>query len=291
MMGPGRVSEGDTTLFSGLLQYAGADGCMVSHDLLPEMARIPAGAFRMGTDEGDEDERPVHRLDLDEFHISVHEVTNEDYARFVGQTGHRVPAVYEIPLVVAHGGRNRERAFRQISASYAWHDGQPSPDRLSHPVTLVCWQDAVAYCDWLVHLTRKPIRLPTEAEWEKAASGGIDCRRYPFGDEIDPSAANFLPDPSLKRLHSTRPVGSYPPNSYGLYDMAGNVWEWVSDWYDPGYYASSPVRNPQGPPEGRLRLVRGGAWLDADVRLLRCGHRHKVPDDTYSYSIGFRLAY
>ena len=106
-----------------------------------------------------------------------------------------------------------------------------------------------------------------------------------------PRRANFLPDPSVKRLHATKPVGSYPPNSYGLYDMAGNVWEWVSDWYDPGYYAASPTRNPLGPSEGRFRLVRGGAWLDADVGLLRCSYRHRVPDDTYSYSIGFRIAY
>ena len=263
---------------------------MVSHDRLPEMARIPAGAFRMGTDEGDEDERPVHLLELDEFHISAHGVTNEAYARFVRQAGHRVPAIYEIPLVVAHGGRDRERSFQQIGAPYAWHDGQPSSDRLLHPVMLVRWQDAVAYCHWLAQLTHKPIRLPTEAEWEKAASGGIEGCTYPSGDEIDPWAANFLPDLSLKRFHGTRPVGSYPPNPYGLYDMAGNVWEWVSDWYDAGYYASSPARNPQGPPEGRLRVVRGGAWLDADVRLLRRGYRHKVPDDTYSYSIGFRIA-
>ena len=230
-------------------------------------------------------------MDLDEFHISAHGVTNEAYARFVRQAGHRVPAIYEIPLVVAHGGRDRERSFQQIGVPYAWHDGQPSSDRLLHPVTLVRWQDAVAYCHWLARLTHKPIRLPTEAEWEKAASGGIEGRTYPSGDEIDPWVANFLPDLSLKRFHGTRPVGSYPPNPYGLYDMAGNVWEWVSDWYDAGYYASSPARNPQGPPEGRLRVVRGGAWLDADVRLLRRGYRHKVPDDTYSYRIGFRIAY
>ena len=264
---------------------------MLSHDLLPEMARIPVGGFFMGAGEGSEDERPVHRVALDEFHISVREVTNEDYARFVRDTSYRAPAIYEVPLVVAHGGRNRARSFRQVSASYVWRAGAPPPDRLSHPVTLVRWQDAVAYCEWLGAQVNRQVRLPAEAEWEKAARGGFEGRRYPCSDEIDPSQANFLPDPSVKRLHATKPVGSYPPNAYGLYDMAGNVWEWVSDWYDPGYYAASPPRNPQGPSEGRFRLVRGGAWLDADVGLLRCSYRHRVPADTYSYSIGFRIAY
>ena len=122
---------------------------MLSDDLLPEMARIPAGGFLMGADEGSEDERPVHRVVLDEFHISVREVTNEDYARFVRDTSYRAPTIYEVPLVVAHGGRNRAQSFRQVSASYVWRAGAPPPDRLSHPVTLVRWQDAVAYCEWL----------------------------------------------------------------------------------------------------------------------------------------------
>ena len=97
----------------------------------------------------------------------------------------------------------------------------------------------VAYCEWLGAQVNRQVRLPAEAEWEKAARGGFEGRRYPCGDEINPSQANFLPDPSVKRLHATKPVGSYPPNAYGFYDMAGNVWEWVSDWYDPGSYAAA----------------------------------------------------
>ena len=129
---------------------------------------------------------------------------------------YRAPAIYEVPLVVAHGGRDRGQSFRQVSAAYVWRAGAPPPDRLSHPVTLVRWQDAVAYCEWLAAQVNVPVRLPAEAEWEKAARGGFEGRRYPCGDEVDPSQANFLPDPSLKRFHATKPVGSYPPNPYGL---------------------------------------------------------------------------
>jgi formylglycine-generating enzyme required for sulfatase activity len=158
-------------------------------------------------------------------------------------------------------------------------------------VTLVQHVDAVEYCHWLSGQTGKPFRLPTEAEWEKAARGGLVSRRYPWGDDIDPSRANFLPDAALKARRGTLPAGSYPCNGYQLYDMAGNVWQWVSDWYDRGYYSSSERRNPQGPPNGRFRCVRGGSWVNDDVSLLRCAHRHEVPGDTYAYSIGFRVAY
>jgi len=260
-------------------------------DVMPEAVRIPAGEFVMGADDGDEDERPSHSVAVDEFHLAVHPVTNREYARFVRASGHRTPAIYELPVVVTAGGRDRERAFRQLAAPYVWADTEPPPERADHPVTLVRFDDALAYCAWLAAQTGQPIRLPTEAEWEKAARGGLGGRPYPWGDDLDSSRANYLPDPSLKAMHGSQPVRAYPPNPYGLYGMAGNVWEWVADWYDPAYYAASPPQNPQGPPSGRLRVVRGGGWLSADPHHLRCSHRHKVPPDTYSYGIGFRVAY
>jgi sulfatase modifying factor 1 len=262
----------------------------MSADFLPELVLVPGGSFLMGSPDAEEDERPVHRVHIDDFYLGVQPVTNEEYARFVRDTGHRAPAVYELPIVVTAGGAERERAFRQTGASYVWTDFDPPRDRADHPVTLIRYEDATAYCEWLSSMTKRPIRLPTEAEWEKAARGGAESKRYPWGDRLDRNTANFLDDPASKGRHGTSPCRLYPPNGFGLYDMAGNVWEWVQDWYDQGYYAVSAEGNPQGPASGTLRIVRGGGWLVADVRMLSCSHRHKVPPDTYSYSIGFRVA-
>lgn len=262
----------------------------MSTDAAPELVLIPGGEYLMGSDDAEEDERPVHRVHVDDFLLAVQPVTQGDYARFVHATGHRVPAVYEVPVVVKAGGNDREQAFRQTALPYVWDEGVPPRDRTDHPVTLVRYEDAVTYCAWLSKYTGRPFRLPTEAEWEKAARGGSESKRYPWGERLDRGVANFLVDPALKGTHGTTRCRSFPANAFGLFDMAGNVWEWVSDWYDAGYYGTSPSRNPAGPSGGRLRVVRGGSWLVADVRMLSCSHRHKVPPDTYSYAIGFRVA-
>jgi formylglycine-generating enzyme required for sulfatase activity len=227
---------------------------------------------------------------VDDFFLGVQPVTNADYARFIQATGHRPPAIYELPLVVKAGGSERERSFRQGGAPYVWEEGLPGAGRADHPVVLVRHEDAVAYCEWLSGETGRKFRLPSEAEWEKAARGGSDGRRYPWGDRLDQNMANFLVDPALRPSHGTTPCRTYPPNGFGLFDMAGNVWEWVQDWYDAASYTNAVLRNPTGPPTGQLRLMRGGSWLVADVRMLSCSHRHKVPADTYSYAIGFRVA-
>lgn len=258
-------------------------------DLLPELALVPSGDFVMGSEDAD-DERPAHRVHLDAFMIAVQPVTNGEYERFVHETGHRAPAIYELPIVVTAGGGERERQFRANGQPYVWPDSDAPTGRLDHPVTLVRWEDAIAYCAWLSGATGRIARLPTEAEWEKAARGGLDGKRYPWGDSLSRDMANFLADPSLKTGHGTTRCRSYPPNGYGLFDMAGNVWEWVYDWHNAAYYATSPLHAPQGPREGTLRVVRGGSWLASDTRMLSCSHRHKVPADTYSYAIGFRIA-
>jgi formylglycine-generating enzyme required for sulfatase activity len=260
----------------------------MSEELLPRFARVPAGEFTMGADDGDEDERPAHRVFLDAFHLSVHAITNDQYAEFVRQTGHPVPSVRELPRMVTPA---QEPTFRELAGPYVWRGGHQPRDRARHPVTLVTHADAAAYCRWLSEKIGRLVRLPTEAEWERAARGGVDGRRYPWGDDIDASRANFLPDPGLKRHRGTRAVGSYPPNGFDMYDMSGNVWEWVADWYRPDAYRHTDARNPRGPSTGRLRLVRGGSWVTHDVLQLRCAHRHKVPSDTYTYSIGFRVSY
>ncbi len=257
-------------------------------ELVPRFTRVPAGEFAMGAEDGDEDERPSHVVHVDAFHISVHAITHEQYAEFVRATGHRSPAIRELPRVVTSA---QASSFREIAASYVWRGSDPPPDRARHPVTLVAFSDATAYCHWLTTQTRRGVRLPTEAEWERAARGTLEANRYPWGDDIDPSRANFLPDLALKKHRGTRPVGSYLPNGLELYDMSGNVWEWVADWYQADAYRRPMRRNPRGPSEGALRLVRGGSWVTHDVSQLRCAHRHQVPPDTYTYSLGFRVAY
>ena len=269
-------------------KYTFARDHLMADELVPRFARVPDGEFSMGAEDGDEDERPPHRVHLDAFRLSIHAITNQQYAEFVRATGHPTPAVRDLPLVVSPA---TEMAFRELANSHVWHGGEFPPDRARHPVTLVTFGDAVAYCAWLSDQLGVAVRLPTEAEWERAARGELEGRRYPWGDDIDPSRANFLPDPGLKRYRNTRPVGSYAPNTFALYDVIGNVWEWVSDWYAPDAYRLPSGPNPCGPEQGTLRILRGGSWVTHDVSQLRCAHRHKVPTDTYAYSIGFRVAY
>ena len=252
------------------------------------VARIPAGEFLMGAEDGEEDERPAHRAYIDEFSIGVHPVTNAEYAQFVRETGHPSPAVRALPLMVPGA---LEDDFHALAAAYLWSNGTPPEGRERHPVTLVGFDDATTYCGWLASKSDKPVRLPTEAEWEKAARGGLDGKYFPWGDTLDPSYAHFLPHAGVKAERGTAEVGSYPPNGFHLHDMAGNVWEWVSDWYAPDYYARAQYLNPQGPEAGLMRIIRGGAWVNAEDRYLRCAYRHKVPPDSYAYSIGFRIAY
>jgi formylglycine-generating enzyme required for sulfatase activity len=252
----------------------------------PNLARIQAGEFVMGATDAEDDERPVHRVYVSEFFIGRYPVTQDEYARFVQATGYPAPSVRGLPLVAAVG---RDMTFLDLAAPYVWDGGGPPANKGAHPVVLVRYDDALAYCQWLSDALDRVVRLPTEAEWEKAARGGSEGLRYPWGNDIDPSRCNLLPDPSVKRQRGTRPTGTYPPNGFGLYDMAGNVWEWVSDWYSPEYYAGIDRRDPCGPESGNMRIIRGGSWLNDDVSMLRCSYRHKVPPDTYTYSVGFRI--
>ena len=257
-------------------------------DLIPRFARVVGGEFTMGADDGEEDERPARPVHVDSFFASTHPTTVDQYAEFVRESGHAAPSLRDLPILVTSG---HEAAFRELAAPHAWTGGEPHPDRRRHPVTLVSHSDATAYCRWLSGRVGRLVRLPTEAEWERAARGGAHRRLYPWGDDIDASRANFLPDPALKRHRGTRPVGCYPRNGFDLFDMIGNVWEWVADWYRADMYRLGESRNPRGPGQGTLRVVRGGSWVTHDVQQLRCAYRHKVPPDTYAYSIGFRVVY
>jgi len=253
----------------------------------PNLARIPAGNFLMGSPNQDADERPVHQVYISEFLIGRFPVTQDEYAAFVNATGHRAPSVRQLPLLAASRG---DAAFAELAAAYNWQNRTPPQGRSVHPVVLVQYEDAVAYCAWLSSAWTRDVRLPTEAEWEKAARGGVEGRKYPWGDdEPDATRCSFLAKGSERVERGTRPTGTYPANGYGLYDVAGNVWEWVSDWYAPDYYGAGEIRDPNGPPTGWMRIVRGGSWATEDRGMLRCACRHTVPPDTYAYSIGFRI--
>lgn len=253
---------------------------------LPDLIRIPAGEFVMGSDTGEEDEGPPHLVSLDSFELGAYPVTVAQYARFVRETGHRTPGVHELPLIVTTGGREREQAFRATAGAYTWAGGDAADDRQDHPVTLVRWEDAAAYCAWLSTLVGRPIRLPTEAEWEYAALGGRDGLQYPWG----------VGDPKTKaRYNGNDPSGvktvardAFPANAFGLFNMAGNVAEWVHDFYGENYYKAATRRNPVGPPAGSERVVRGGNWDQGDDEI-RCASRDKRKPNEPSDKVGFRV--
>jgi formylglycine-generating enzyme required for sulfatase activity len=259
----------------------------MADDPLLRVSRIAAGEFVMGADDGEDDERPRHRAYIDEFAIGVCPVTNAEYAQFVRETHHPSPAIRTLPMMVS--GQS-EADFRALAAAYFWNNGTPPEGRERHPVTLVGFDDATAYCAWLASKAGKPVRLPTEAEWERAARGGLDGKRYPWGDALDPAPRIF----SRRRREGRARHGDRRQLSGQRVQPArhgGNVWEWVADWYSPNYYERAQYLNPQGPENGLMRVVRGGAWVNADGRYLRCAYRHKIPPDSYSYSIGFRIAF
>jgi len=219
------------------------------------MLYIPDGEFIMGSDDGDGDEQPVHSVYLDAFWIDKTEITNAMYAQCVS-AGACDPPEY---------------------------DGNYSNSQYNdHPVVWVSWDDAVAYCKW------SGVRLPTEAEWEKAARGGLEGMMYPWGDESPSCQQNAENGAQYSTCGGqTMPVGSFSQNGYGLYDMAGNVWEWVTDWYDSGYYTNSSSSNPTGPVSGEFRVLRGGAWGHFDINIRSANRDGDSSTSTSSY-VGFR---
>jgi sulfatase modifying factor 1 len=223
----------------------------------PRMVRIPEGWFLMGSDAGQENERPVHRVWVDEFELGACQVTNAQYEKFIAATSH--------------------------CKSLHWGDALFShPEQ---PIVAPSWFDVVAYCEWLSARTGKRFRLPSEAEWERAARGGLEGKLYPWGDAPLESLANYA-----ERWRSApEPVGRAERNAYGLFDIGANVHEWCADWFAADYYRVSPERNPKGPGEGTRRASRGGSWRHA-TKVSRCAARSSIPPEFQYADYGFRVA-
>lgn len=245
-----------------------------------ELARVAAGYFAMGSAEGRADEQPVHQIYLDDFYIDRFEVNNDQYAAFLNDINRNADEAGHLLLDM----RDADVQIRYSNAGYA-----PLPGTEQRPVAEVSWYGARAYCTWA------GMQLPTEAMWEKAARG-IDGRIYPWGNSIDRSRANYGREDCCRGdasdgFFDSAPVGSYQRgiSPYGAYDMGGNVWEWVVDWYGEEYYAQSPERDPQGPDAGISRVLRGGS-LSSDPYRLRATDRSGLPPSASYVIVGFRCA-
>ncbi len=222
-----------------------------------KILEIPAGWFLMGSESGQDNERPVHRVWVDAFCMGATQVTNAQYAMYLKATGDAAPPTW------------RQAAF----------------DELHQPVVSVSWFDAVAYCDWYGRISGRTYRLPTEAEWERAARAGMEGKLYAWGND----GPETLPDYEVRWVTGPEPVARYAPNGFGLYNMGDNVHEWCSDWYDATYYGASPERNPRGPAEGTRRVSRGGSWRH-HVKVARCAARSSIPPHFKYADYGFRIA-
>ena len=220
----------------------------------PPTAPIPAGWFWMGSNDGPENEQPMRRVWVDAFEMGVFAVSNREYALFLEAAGHEPPPFWQNPKLNAP----------------------------NQPVVGPSWHDAGAYIEWLSEAVGAAFRLPTEAEREKAARGGLDRRAYPWGDALPANAEGGRHTP-------LEPVDAYAPNGYGLYGMASGVHEWCSDWYEPSYCAAAPERNPRGPAAGERKAARGGSWRHS-VRFTRCAARSALAPDKRFSDFGFRLA-
>jgi formylglycine-generating enzyme len=232
-----------------------------SEEESPKLVLIPAGWFMMGSEGGQDNERPVHRVWVDEFLLGECQVTNADFERFVRSAGRNVPRFW----------------------------GDAALNQAEQPVVGVSWFDAVHYCEWLSAATGRRFRLPTEAEWEHAARGGEEGLLYPWGNEPPQSLPSYNARCSGGWANGTEPVGRGEANGFGLYNMCDNVHEWCSDWYAADYYAVSAERNPRGPETGERRASRGGSWRH-HIKMSRCAARSSIPPEFQYADYGFRVA-
>lgn len=274
------------------------------------MIALAAGTFAMGTDDPQgyvaDGEGPAHDVDLSAFSVDATAVTVDDFAAFVDAVGHRTDAeAFGWSFVFAGVLPDEFEDTRGVAATPWWRqvfgadwshpEGPHSSigDRGDHPVVHVSWLDAMAYCAWA------GTTLPTEAQWEYAARGGFDGATFPWGNDLEPDGRQVMnvwqgsfPDHNEEAdgFYATAPVGSYPPNGYGLHEVTGNVWEWCADWFDPGFDRTTQGVNPLGSPTGAARVMKGGSYL---CHASYC-HRYRVAaragnsPDTSTGHLGFR---
>lgn len=278
------------------------------------MIYIPGGEFIMGTDDPEgfpaDGEGPKRKVTISPFYLDVTTVTNGQFAQFVEATGYRTEAEqfgwsYVFHLLITsdmygeiQGSPAQTPWWMAVSGAYWKHPEGPHSsieDRMDHPVLHVSWHDAEAYCRW------SGKRLPTEAEWEFAARGGLDQKRYPWGDLLKPDGIHYCniwqgkfptKNNASDGYIGTAPSQSFPPNGFGLYNMSGNVWEWCSDWFDRSYHITSASENPLGPSLGNTKSMRGGSYLchKSYCNRYRVAARSSNTPDSSTGNTGFRCA-
>ncbi|OHE75665.1 MAG: hypothetical protein A3F67_10250 [Verrucomicrobia bacterium RIFCSPHIGHO2_12_FULL_41_10] len=261
---PGAIFQRETTVS----HYTPSQAAVLEVEpLLTEMVFIPGGTYLRGSSDGARDEMPRHQVHLLTFALDIHPITNEQFLRFLqamgGEKDHN-----NCDMIRLRDSRIKRSAGKvTIESGYA-----------KHPVVGVTWYGAIAYAKWVGK------RLPSEAEWEAAATGGRADFLFPTGSNIERTQANFFSS-------DTTPVLSYPPNGFGLYDMAGNVYEWCQDWYAYNYYDASLLepQMPKGPSQGVYRVLRGGCWKSLKEDM-RCSHRHRNNPGAVNGTYGFRCA-
>jgi formylglycine-generating enzyme required for sulfatase activity len=251
---------------------------------MPQMVHVEGGTFMMGNNNGNQDEKPLHKVAVTSFYFGKYEVTNSDFKKFVDATGFLTDAEEPDSVNFKHGlpPRGANNGTWKTDSK-----GMPFPPADSlKPVGNISWYDAVAYLNWLSKETGKVFRLPTEAEWEYAAKGGNISKGYKYvgGNNLDEVA--WYSGNSRSRSHN---IGQKLPNELGIYDMAGNNREWCSDWYGESYYKISPPTDPAGPDFGKNRALRGGSW-GSQAERMRISYRNEVYPYNSALDFGFRPA-
>jgi len=276
-----------------------------------KMIYIPGGEFLMGTNEKDgfpaDGEGPVRKIKINPFYIDSYTVTNAEFEQFIKSTGYVTEAEQFGWSYVYYGFLSPKLAglvqpvpqtpwWCGVKGAYWYQPEGPFStidDRMDHPVVHVSWNDALAFCEWAGK------RLPTEAEWEFAARGGLEQKKYPWGDELIPNGKHYcniwqgkFPTVNTKDdgYSGTAPASSFPPNGYGLYNVSGNVWEWCSDWFTRGVHNRGGRTNPQGPLNGETKVMRGGSYMchESYCNRYRVAARTSNTPDSSSGHLGFR---